>query len=195
VANFTFTVEELKSAPIEVRRWVVGRVESDLMGLVSAAPPAPPLPVEAPAACTPDEAIGVLELLKDDYAATHVFLELARDTPESGIFAPLHAINIAALISNTRLDDHRLVSCLRTINRAFQTVRQDGEATLFGFDRANHVYVHETTHRSIRRLWQELVAPHAPAEASATQPVIWPPAGFHPRQLGPSEDIATHQRH
>ena len=36
-------------------------------------------------------------------------------------------------------------------------LRDDSEASLFGFDQANHVYIHETTHRSIRELWEKLV--------------------------------------
>lgn len=195
MTNFTFTTQDLRSAPAEVRRWLIGRIESELAALASAMPVAgAPAGSPALAACTPEEALAIFDLVKGDFAATHVFLELARDELESGAAAPLHAVNIGALLRNTRLDDHRLVSCLRTINRAFQEVRRDPEAMLFGFDQANHVYVHETTYRSIHNLWQQLAQLHAPTEARAAEPVEWPPAGFQPRQLGPSESIAAHRQ-
>ncbi len=194
MAGFTLTLEDLRSAPPEVRRWLVGRIEGDLSMLVSAPPATPPAQAPTLAGCTPDEALGVLELLQGDFAATHVFLELARDEPRADASDSLHAVSISALVRNTRLDERRLVSCLRSINRAFQQVRQDPAATLFGFDQADHIYVHETTYRSIRSLWQELTRPHAPPDPKATGPVDWP-MSFQPRELGPSEDIATHQQH
>lgn len=192
MTSFTFTAQDLRLAPVEVRRWLITRIESELAALVSRAPA---MPIEAPAldACTQEEALGIFDLIKGDFAATHVFLELARDELERETAAPLHAVNISALTRNTRLDDHRLVSCLRAINRAFQEVRGDPQAMLFGFDQANHVYVHETTHRSIHSLWQQLVTSHAPIEGRAGEPVDWSPAGFQPRQVGPSESIATHR--
>jgi len=195
VTGFTFTAQDLRSAPDEVRRWLVSRIESDLVGLTSAPPVAPPMQAPPLAACTPEEALGVLDLLKGDFAAMHVLLELARDEPQVDAALPLHAISIGALMRNTRLDERRLVSCLQAINRAFQEVRRDPEATLFGFDQAEHLYVHEVTYRSLRGLWRDLTRPHAPTEAMAAAPVAWPAASFRPRQLGPSEDIATHQQH
>ena len=193
MTSFTFTSEDLKSAPGEIRRWLISRIESELLALTSAAPVSPSIPAPALAACTPEEAAGIFDLLKGDFAATHVLLELARDELGSNPAMPFHAVNIGTLIRNTRLDDHRLVSCLQTISRAFQQVRGDPQAMLFGFDQANHIYIHEATHRSVQALWQELARLHAPTEAKALEPADWPPLGLQPRQLGPSEDIATHQ--
>ena len=196
MTHFTFTTQDLRSAPIEVRRWFVERIESELVALASVVPVGG-APAETPAlaACTPEEALGIFDLIKGDFAAMHVFLELARDGLGNGTAAPLHAVNIGALLRNTQLDDHQLVSCLRTINQAFQDIRRDPQAMLFGFDQANHVYVHETTYRSVRKLWQQLLQLHVPAEKSTGDSVDWPTIGFEPRQLGPSESIAAHRQH
>ena len=195
MTGFALTAEELKAAPVEVRRWLMARIEGELSALGAAAPTSPPTPASALAACTLEEAAGILDLLKGDFAATHVLLELGRDAPgSSNAASPFHAVNSGTLIRNTRLDDHQLVSCLQTINRAFQAVRGDAEAMLFGFDQANHVYIHEATQRSVQALWRELTRLHAPTAARAAEPVGWPPR-FQPRQLGPSEDVATHQPH
>ena len=195
MTSFTFTAEDLRSAPIEVRRWLIGRIDGELMALASSAPAPASIEPLGLAACTPEEAVGIFDLIKGDFAATQVFLELAREDPKTGVSQPIHAVNVAALIRNTRLDDHRLVSCLRAINRAFQEVRRDPEAALFGFDQANHVYVHEMTYHSIHALWQQLLELHGPAEPRTVEPVDWSPAGFRAPQLGPSEDIVTHQQH
>jgi hypothetical protein len=194
VTGFTFTIEDLKSAPVEVRRWLAGRIEGGLLTLMSAAPTSPPIPAPSLAACTPREVVGIFELLKGDFAATHVLLELARDEPDGDTAAQIHLVNIGVLMRNTRLDDHRLVSCLRTISRAFQEVRQDPDAMLFGFDQANQIYLHETTYRSIHSLWQELVGQHAPAETTAAAPIEWPPTGFQAHQPGSSERIGTQEQ-
>ena len=90
-------------------------------------------------------------------------------------------------------DGDRLVDCFTAINQAFQTIRNDPEATLFGFDQYGHVFIHQTTHDSIRQLWQHLFAAHAPMTggpaAAAGGPAL---AGFTPPRLGPSEDVAQH---
>jgi len=119
-------------------------------------------------------------------------LELAREPSLGEAAGPLHAVSIANMMRHTRLGDGALISCLQTINQAFRQVRADPEAVLFGFDQANHVYVHEATHRSIHGLWQELVRLHTPESATAQEPFTFPPIGFAPRHLGPSEDVAAH---
>jgi hypothetical protein len=42
----------------------------------------------------------------------------------------------------------RSSSAFAAINQVFQTVRNDPEAALFGFDQYGHVYIHESTHNS-----------------------------------------------
>ena len=192
MTSIVLTTEELKTAPAEVRRWILGRVEADLIALASAAPTPSPSHAPALSACTADEAAQVFDLIKGDFAATQVFLELARDNALAGTAMPLHATSIESLMRHTRLDINGLMSCLQTVNRAFRQVREDADAILFGFDQANHVYVHETTHHSIRDLWHHLVGHHG-ADTEAGEPVALPPVGFAPRRLGPSDDVATHR--
>ena len=80
----------------------------------------------------------------------------------------------------------RSSSAFAAINQVFQTVRNDPEAALFGFDQYGHVYIHETTHHSIRRVWDQLFAMSQPA---ASRPA---PLGITLPHVGPSEDIAGH---
>jgi len=187
MTSFTFSLEQLKAAPPEVRRWVeheigaalgaLGRLDHDPSQVHSA----------ALAACTPEEALQMFELVKDNFLLSQVFFELARETPAGRAAPPLHALNIADLLRHTRLSDgDRLADCFTAINQVFQTVRNDSEAALFGFDQYGHVYIHETTHHSIRRVWEQLLATD---QHAASRPA---PLAMTFPHVGPSEDIAGH---
>lgn len=191
MTSFTFTAEELMTAPAEVRQWVISRVEGGLATMMRAGP-APAAHSGTLASCTIDEAAQLFDLIKTDFAAVQVLFELGRDRPMADVGQqPLHALSLSDMIRHTRLDDARLLECLRTINLAYQQVRQDAQAALFGFDQANHIYIHEMTHRSLKALWQELVGSRAAAPEAAGDPGL---PGFLPPHLGPSEDIAEHRR-
>src|SRR5690348_16982714 len=111
--------------------------------------------------------------------------------PSSPGSPPLHALSIAEILRHTRLaDGDRLADCFTAINRAFQSIRNDPEATLFGFDQYGHVFIHQTTHDSVRQIWEQLFAIHPPLAAGPVAAEGPMPAGFSPPRLGPSEDIA-----
>jgi hypothetical protein len=186
--GFCFSAEQLRSAPPEVRRWIEREVAASL-----AAPEHAPIEIHAArlAACLPEEALQMFELIKGDFLLSQVFFELARETAAKPDAAPLHAIPIADLLRHTRLPDgERLAGYLGVINQVFQAVRNDPEASLFGFDQAGNVYIHETTHRSIRRVWEELYASAAAVRGIPGSP-SGPASGFAPPQLGPSEPVAA----
>jgi len=138
------------------------------------------------AACTPEEALQVFEAIKDNFLLSQVFFELARETPAGRAAPPLRALNIGELLRHTRLSHgDRLADCLTAINQVFQTVRNDPAAAL-GFDQYGHVYIHESTHHSVRRAWEQLfVSDQQPASQTA-------PLGLTLPHLGPGEDIAGH---
>ena len=77
----------------------------------------------------------MFDSIKDNFLLSQVFFELAREMPAGRAAPPLHALNIADLLRHTRLPDgDRLADCFTAINQIFQTVRNDPEAALFGFD-------------------------------------------------------------
>jgi hypothetical protein len=194
MTSFTFTPEQVRSAPPEVRRWIEHEIATTLAALGKSEHDPSQVHAAALAACMPQEAAEVFELIKGNFLLSQVYFELARETPSSPGSPPLHALSIAEILRHTRLaDGDRLVDCFTAINQAFQTIRNDPEATLFGFDQYGHVFIHQTTHDSIRQLWQHLFAAHAPMAggpaAAAGGPAL---AGFTPPRLGPSEDVAQH---
>jgi hypothetical protein len=135
----------------------------------------------------PEEALQVFAAIKDNFLLSQVFFELARETPAGRAAPPLHAVNIAELLRHTRLSDgDQLADCLTAINQVFRTVRSDPEAALFGFDQYGHVYIHESTHQSILRAWEQLFITD---QYAVNRPA---PLGMTLPRLGPSEDIAGH---
>ena len=188
MTSFTFSIEQLRSAPPEVRRWIEHEFTAALAALNSHEHDLSRVHTTALAAGTPREAAQLFELIKGNFLVSQVFFELARDTPNSSLStAPLHPLSVADILRHTRLGGgDRLVDCFTAINQAFQAIRNDPEATLFGFDQRGHVFVHQTTHDSIRQLWEELFVADAPLGSGPTL------AGYTPPRLGPSEDIAQH---
>jgi hypothetical protein len=196
MTSFTFSLEQVHSAPPEVRRWIENEIAAALGSLTRTEhSPSEPHSAEL-AACMPEEALKVFELIRGNFLLSQVFLELAREMPaQTGGSGLYHTLNIGELLRHTRLTDgDRLVDCFTAINTAFQSVRNDEGTALFGFDQQGRVYIHDTTYRSIRWVWQQLVAAHAPGPGGSP-PVGHggpPPFGFTLPHLGPSEDISQH---
>jgi hypothetical protein len=192
--SFTFSLDQVKSAPPEVRRWIEREAAVWLASLSRPEPDTSHPQAAALAACTVQEAAEVYELIKSNFLLSQVFFELAREMPGKRGGAPLYALSLADMLRQTRLaDGDRLVDCFSAITQAFRTVRDDPQAALFGFDQYGQVWIHQMTHDSIRALWEQLFhrqPPMAGEPASvATEPAF---AGFALPHVGPSEDIAQH---
>ena len=193
MTSFTFSAEQMRSAPPEVRRWIEREVTATLAALSKSEHDPTHLHSAALAACMPQEAAQLFEMIKGNFLLSQVFFELARDTPNSLGAAPLHPLSLGDILRHTRLSDgDRLVDCFTAINQAFQTIRNDPEATLFGYDHYGHVFVHQTTHDSIRQLWEQLFVAHAPMRGGSTAAADAPALAelSSPRLRTPGEDIA-----
>jgi hypothetical protein len=193
VTAFTFSVEQLRAAPPEVRRWFAEEI-AQLLGSVQGPHPEPRQPERMKlAACTAAEALQIFELIGNDAIAARLFFELAREGAISGSLPGLHALRTADLLHHAGLPGQEsLISGLTLIDRAFRQIRGDNAGRLFGFDEAGHVFIHETTQLSIRRLWQELVEARAIAERQAAGETAPRSDGFIAPRVGPSEDVVTH---
>jgi hypothetical protein len=177
--------------PAEVRRWIEREATAALAAL-HGPDLVPPRPHAAGlAVCTLEEAAEVYELIKGNFL---LFLELAREMSGNRGRPPSHALSLAEMLRHTRLaDGDRLIDCFSAINQAFRTVRNDPEASLLGFDQYGQVWIHHTTHDSIRELWEQLFHRPPPTAGepavATTQPTL---GGFTPPHLGPSENVAQH---
>ncbi|HVJ35698.1 MAG TPA: hypothetical protein VND94_21495 [Terriglobia bacterium] len=231
MTSFTFTLEELLAAPVEVRRWAEQRIGAALAELgrhpaargnggtilpyhaateyplqriamqqpllTSAARAMPPFEAaraaesgnaakpahaaedaapsagtasqpagEEPgaqspaiAACSAEEAVRLFSQLQDDLPTAQVFFELGRETAVELPHQALAVFTISDIMRHARLSDGRqLLACLKRINQVFQRLRGAADLSLFGIDASGYLYVHATTHRSIHRLWTDLLA-------------------------------------
>jgi hypothetical protein len=164
MVSFTFSAEEVRAAPPEVRRWIEAQALPAL-GLRPSSDARPSTPEHGTLAeCSPEEIAQVLKLISENMLVTRVFFELARDAVTGPQVAPYHALGLAEIQRHAQLaEPEQLFACLGAINQALQTVRNDADVSMFGFDDAGHLYLHEGTHRSIRQIWGQLVQSHSAA--------------------------------
>jgi hypothetical protein len=193
--SFTFSLDQVKFAPPEVRRWIEREAAAALAALSRSEPDASHTHAGALAAFTPEEAAEVYEQIKGNFLLSQVLFELARETPGNRGGPPLHALSLADMLRHTRLaDGDLLVDCFSAIAQAFRTVRNDPEASLFGFDQYGQVWIHQTTYESIRELWGQLFHRQSPPAnelpIARSAPTL---EGFTPPHLRPSEDVAQHR--
>lgn len=162
--GYGLSLDPLRSAPPEMRRWIEREVAASLAALAGPPHELPQPHAASLATCLPEEALHVFELIKGEFPLSQAFFELARETPANPAVAPWHAIDLADLLRHTRIPDgDRLADCLGAINRAFPAIRNDPGASLFGFDPQGHIFIQETTRRSIRQVWEQLFAARVPA--------------------------------
>ena len=91
MTSFTFSLEQVRSAPPEVRRWIEREVSAALSAL-NRLEHDPSQVRAALAACLPEEALQTFEMIKDNFLISQVFFELAREMPGSRSAPPLHAL-------------------------------------------------------------------------------------------------------
>ncbi|MCK3779419.1 hypothetical protein MZK49_22215 [Ensifer sesbaniae] len=163
MVDLVLSQAQIRSAPPEVKEWL----RTILLDELALGPEPSARHGEDEISldeCTPKEAGLVLEHIRDDYITCQIFFELGRDTPRDKLEPRrLHRIAIADILRHTRLGDaEHLAASLETIREAFQAVRGEPNAVLFAFDRMGGLYVHNTTWRSIKLLWQALVTSRTP---------------------------------
>jgi hypothetical protein len=148
--------EQIRAAPPEVRRWL----EHELAVSLGLNPPAPPITQPSSphlAACTPEEAAQVLSLIQGMLPVVQVYFELGREgaAPGEGIAA----FRLTDIMRHTRLEvPDKVLACLEVLDQAVQRVRNDPGATLHAVDDRGYCLVAAQTQRSIRAIWQQMVA-------------------------------------
>ena len=156
----TGTVEEIRAAPPEVRRWLKQEVIRALGTHPSqehTAEPARPTLI----GCNVEEARDILSLVQGVLPVVSVFFELGREA--AGL--PVHgmrAFAIPDLQRHARLHvPAQVIECLDMLNDALRRVRGDAEAAFYVLDNLGRCQIAEATMHSILRLWHEIVAQQA----------------------------------
>jgi hypothetical protein len=187
MTSFTFSGEQVRSAPPEVRRWMESEIAKALGSQAHSEHDPSKMQAGALAEATIDEVAQIFNLISGNFLVTQVFFELARETPLAHGIPSLHGLNLSDMQRHVQLGDgHQLAECINAITRALQKVRNDPTASLFASNERGHIYIHETSYRNIRKLRDQLVLAHSstpqpqPTEAGAEarEPVMQPEHAF-----------------
>lgn len=157
MAGITLSVDEIKAAPPEVRRWL----ELEVMRSLGVQPT--PAAAAAPAliGCNVEEARDMLALVQGMLPVVSVFFELGREAASVAVHG-LRAFSIADILRHARLQSpDQVVQCLDVLTQALRRVRGESTTAFFVLDDHGHCLVAEATMHSILRLWQEIVAQRA----------------------------------
>lgn len=165
MVSFTFSAEQVKAAPPEVRRWMESEIIRALAGDSREGAPAMAESAEglgqALAAGTAQEMQETFKRIDSNAIIARVFFELARDSSLQPGALPFHVVNLVEVMRHLHLvEAQQVLTCLDAINQAFQQIRRDPQASLFALDEAGHIYLHQLTYHAIRQVWQQLVAAH-----------------------------------
>jgi hypothetical protein len=111
--GFSFTAEQLRSAPPEVRRWIANEMAQTIAALGMPAAAAGQIATPTLAACTHDEAFQMFEAIRGNFVLAQLFLELAREQGMDGAHPGLYPLRIVDILKHTRITDgDRLVEAL-----------------------------------------------------------------------------------
>lgn len=172
MVDITLSSDRIRTAPVEVRRWIEHEL-ADSLGMWASAP----AHHEHLAICNQDELVRVFDFVQGMPPVGNVLLELGRSTGPRlpGNVAMTHLSDIA---DRTHLQGaSQVVACLKIINEALQELRNDADVVLCAVDDEERCYVALETQSSIRRMWQAIVAArvHAIAATKAMPPTCAPP--------------------
>ena len=126
MAGVTLSVEEIRAAPIEVRRWL----EHEVLRAFGVAPEPAAQPAVTLVGCNIDEVRDMLALVQDKLPVVSVFFELGREATSRAAHG-MRAFRVADILSHTRLHTpDRVIECLAALTRALRQVRGDADAVL-----------------------------------------------------------------
>lgn len=201
MVSFSFSADEIKTAPPEVRRWM----EAEIVRSLTGAAPQQPEPVGqtpdglagALASGTSSEMQEVFKRISSNSILARMFFELARD--QGAAATPFHVVKLVDVMRHLQLAEAaQVLACLDAINQAFQQVRRDPQASLFALDEAGHIYLHDLTYHAIRQVWQQLVTAHPwPASGHMAAPMTGTatPAGRQQTKSEPAIEPAMRPEH
>jgi hypothetical protein len=164
MAGITLSMDDIKAAPPEVRRWLEHEIARAL-GLQAVPAPAQ---AQSLVGCNIEEAREMLALVQGMLPVTSVFFELGREAASVAVHG-MRAFRIGDILRHARLQSpDQLIQCLNVLTQALRRSRGEAAAEFFALDDQGHCLVAEATMRSILRLWQEIVAQRAGEQPEAS---------------------------
>jgi hypothetical protein len=164
--GITFTTDQIRNAPKEVRQWVEHEVIAVLSlssGLAAATPTPKPAQTAQLVACSMHEVAAVLSHIQGMWPAIDIFFGFARPAISFGE-PPVILYRLIDMLNHTKLESiEQVVTCLEAINQALARVQHDANAKFCGFDGEGHCFIAPETQASIAQLWQSVIAAHQDA--------------------------------
>jgi len=156
MVGITLSAEQIRSAPLDVRRWIERELVASL-GLHPGEANANQPKAEHLVACSLEEAAAVLSLIQGMFPVVNVFFELGRQGASVGTEG-LEAFRLADILRHTRLQNmSQVIAFLDIINQAVRRVRNDAAATLFVLDSRGDCIVAAQTQQNVSRLWHQVI--------------------------------------
>ena len=156
--GITLSVEQIRSAPPEVRRWIEHEVIAALGVAAPAAAATTPAQASKLAACTSDDIAAVLARIQELLPAVNVLFEFSRPGITMGQ-PPVMQFRLMDIMHHTRLQNiGQVIECLDTINRALAEVRKDSAIRFCGYDHEGHCLIAPPTQASIATVWHEMTS-------------------------------------
>lgn len=155
--GITLSIEQIRAAPPDVRRWIEHQVIAAL-GVAAAAPAAPQTSASHLVACTQDDVAAVLARIQGYLPAVNVLFEFGRPGISMGQ-PPLMQFRLMDILHHTRLRNiDQVIECLDAINRALAEVRGDPTLRFCGFDHEGHCLIVPHTQTSVAAVWQDMTS-------------------------------------
>lgn len=93
MTGFTFSADQVRAAPPEVRRWIENEVIRALRGPLGEDAPKPH--ANQLEACSFEDMARIFDLISSNFITVQVFFELGRETPFTHHIPQLHALDFA----------------------------------------------------------------------------------------------------
>ena len=156
--GITLSIEQIRAAPPEVRRWIEHEVIAAL-GVAAATPAAAPKTSASHlVACTQEDIAAVLARIQGYLPAVNVLFEFSRPGISMGQ-PPLMQFRLMDILHHTRLKNiDQVIECIDAINRALAEVRGDAALRFCGFDHEGHCLIAPQTQASVAAVWQEMTS-------------------------------------
>ena len=159
----TLTPEQIRGAPLEVRRWLEREIAAALD-----LPPRAAAAEERDAhlvACGRDEAAALYAAVRGVLPVVTVLFELGREGESVGR-GEVESYRLGDMLRHARLQSlEQLEACLQVLDEVLRRLRGDPDATLYLLDGRGACLVAALTQKSILGVWRQVIAGQDPVAA------------------------------
>lgn len=165
--GITLSMDQIRNAPPDVRRWIEHEVIASLGVAVDTPVRATPPQAAHLVAASVEDAASLLSHIQGLMPAMNVFFEFGRPGISIGQ-PPVMTFRLIDILHHTRLQNiEQVMECLEMINQAFAHDRRDPSARFCGFDNEGHCLIAPETQRSVAALWHSVIARQQAAGSQA----------------------------